>query len=73
MDIKELITKAAKEIMNNKELQKLFTKDPVKALEKILGVDLPDDLLNPIIDGVKAKLAADKLDDLAGGLLKKLF
>lgn len=73
MDIKELITKAAKEIMENKELQKLFTKDPVKALEKILGVDLPDDLLNPVIDGVKAKLAADKLDDIAGGLLKKLF
>lgn len=73
MDIKELITKAAKEIMEDKELQKLFTKDPVKALEKILGVDLPDDLLNPIIDGVKAKIAANNISDVAGNLFKKLF
>ena len=39
----------------------------VKALEKIIGVDLPDDIINKVIDGVKAKLAAgdiaDKVDD----------
>ena len=47
-------------------------KDPVKALEQILNVDLPDDMINPVIDGIKAKIAIDKVDD-AVGLLKKLF
>lgn len=72
MDIKEMITKAAKQIMNDKALQKQFTTDPVKALEKVLGVDLPDEIINPIIDGVKAQLTAEKLGD-AADFLKKLF
>ena len=49
-----------------------FKKDPVKALEKVLGVDLPDDVINGVIAGVKAKLTSDKLSD-ALGALKKLF
>ena len=72
MDIKEMITKAEKKIMSDKALQKQFTTDPVKALEKVLGVDLPDEILNPIIDGVKAQLTAEKLGD-AADFLKKLF
>ena len=72
MDIKEMITKAAKQIMNDKALQKQFKTDPVKALEKVLGVDLPDEILNPIIDGVKAQLTAEKLGD-AADFIKKLF
>ena len=58
--------------MSDKALQKQFTTDPVKALEKVLGVDLPDEILNPIIDGVKAQLTAEKLGD-AADFLKKLF
>lgn len=73
MDVKQIITDAAKKIANDKTLQKQFQNDPVKALEKVLNVDLPDDLLNPVIEGVKAKLTADKLNDAAGflkGLMK---
>ena len=47
-----------------------------KALEKVLGVDLPDDMVNKVITAVKAQMAADKLDDKLEGkvdLLKKLF
>lgn len=72
MDIKEMITKAVKKIMNDKALQKQFETEPVKALEKIFGVDLPDDLINPIIDGIKAQLTAEKLGD-AVDFLKKIF
>jgi hypothetical protein len=38
----------------------------------VIGVDLPDDKLKQVVDGIKAKMAADD----AGGLLgkvKKLF
>lgn len=71
-DIKELITTAVKKISKDKELQALFQKDPVKALEKIFNIDLPDELINPVIDGIKAQLTMDKLSD-AASMLKKLF
>ena len=53
-------------------LQEKFQKDPVKALEDVLGVDLPDDVINQVIAGVKTKLTADKA---AGAVdaIKKLF
>ena len=72
MDIKEYIEKAVKKIQNDEDLQKQFQKDPIKALEKLLGVDLPDDLMEKVVAGVKAKLTADDLSD-ALGKLKKLF
>lgn len=74
IDIKKIIADAVKKISSDKTLQKQFQTNPVKALEKILNVDLPDDLLNPVIDGIKAKLTADKLGDAANllkGILKK--
>ena len=73
MDVKQIITDAAKKIASDKALQKQFQTNPVKALEKVLNVDLPDDLLKPVIEGIKAKLTADKLEDAAGflkGLIK---
>ncbi len=72
MDIKEYIEKAVKKIQADEDLQKQFTKDPIKALEKLLGVDLPDDLMEKVVAGVKAKLTVDDLSD-ALGALKKLF
>ncbi|MBQ9929105.1 MAG: hypothetical protein IJO65_14190 [Lachnospiraceae bacterium] len=72
MDIKEQITKAVEKITKDKALQEQFKDEPVKALEKVLGVDLPDDIMEQVIAGVKAKLTADKLSDAADAL-KKLF
>lgn len=72
MDIKDQITKITKKITEDKEFQKLFQKDPIKAVEKVLGVDLPDNVIEKIVDGVKAKISADKVSDALGSL-KKLF
>ena len=72
MDIKELIEKAVKKIQSDDALQAQFKKDPIKALEKLLGVDLPDDVMEKVVAGVKAKLSIDDLSD-AVGILKKLF
>ena len=49
-----------------------FKKDPVKAVEGVLGVDLPDDLVEKLVTGVKARLAGDNLSGALGSL-KKLF
>lgn len=72
MDIKTQITTTVEKITKDKELQELFKNDPVKAVEKVLGVDLPDDVVNKVVDGVKAKLSVDKAAGVVDSL-KKLF
>ena len=72
MDTKELIGQLIKQIAENDELQKQFKTDPVKAVEKVLGVDLPDDLVEKVIAGVKAKMTAENIA-AAAAFLKKLF
>lgn len=70
--IKEKVQELVKMITEDKELMELFKTEPVKAVEKVLGVDLPDDMVQKIIDSVKAQITLDKAGDLLGGL-KKLF
>ena len=70
--VKEYIEKVIERLTKDDDLMDLFKKDPVKALEKVLGVDLPDDVINGVVAGVKAKLASDKISG-ALGALKKLF
>ena len=72
MDIKELIEKAVDKIKSDYALQAQFKKDPIKAVEKLLGIDLPDDIMERVVAGVKAKISIDDLSD-AVGMLKKLF
>ncbi len=72
MEIKEQIEKLLKAVTENASLKELFENEPVKAVEKIVGKDLPDELVEKIIDGVKAKLTVDQVKDIAGAL-KKLF
>lgn len=71
-DIKEMINKLVDKVKNDPEIAKLFKEDPIKAVEKVLGVDLPDDIIEKVVDGVKAKI---NLDSAAGvlGKIKKLF
>lgn len=63
MDIKEKIESVVKKLMADKNLMEKFDKNPVKVIEELLGVDLPDDLVNNIIDGVKAKINLNKVGD----------
>lgn len=70
--IKAYIEKVVDRLKKEDDLMEQFDKNPVKVLEKVLGVDLPDDVVNGVVAGVKAKLSADKLSDLAGAF-KKLF
>lgn len=72
MDIKEKINEVVEKITKDKTLQELFQKDPIKAVENILGVDLPDDIIKKIVDGVKGKISVDKISDALGSL-KNLF
>ena len=72
MDIKEKIEQAAKKLMDNPKLLQKFEKEPVKVIEELVGMDLPDALVEQLIDGIKVKLAATKVGDTLQGL-GKLF
>ena len=61
MDIKAKITELVDKIKNDKSLLEKFQKDPIPTVEGLLGVDLPDDQISKIVDGVKAKLSLDKI------------
>ncbi len=58
-EIKKKIDEIVKKVSSDKDFANLFKKDPVSAVENVLGVDLPNDAINKIIDGVKAKMTAD--------------
>ena len=72
MDIQKIIIDAVKALSENEELLKEFNKNPAKTLEKKLGLDLPDDQINAIVKGIKAKLGLDDVLEMAGKL-KGLF
>ncbi|MBQ4061315.1 MAG: hypothetical protein IJD14_00480 [Christensenellaceae bacterium] len=71
-DLKAKIEEITEKIKSDKELQAQFKTEPIKAVEKLLNVDLPDDMIEKVVAGVKAKMTADKAGDLLGGI-KKLF
>ena len=74
MDMKEQISKIVEEVTKNPSIKAQFEKEPVKVIEKVIGVDLPDDAINQVVQGVKAKLTADKISgsvEALTGLFKK--
>lgn len=68
MDIKGQINKIVEEVSKNPNIKEQFEKEPVKVIEKVIGVDLPDDVVMKIIDGVKAKLTIDGVSKAADAL-----
>jgi len=72
MDIKEQIESIVEKFQKDKALQAQFKKDPVKAVEKLLGVDLPDDVIDKVVAGVKAKLSFDDVSGIVDNLKKFL-
>ena len=68
MDIKKMIIELVDKIQNDKNLVAKFQKNPVATVESLLGIDLPDDQINAIVEGVKAKISVDKIGGILGGL-----
>jgi hypothetical protein len=69
MDIKKKIDELVEKIKSDKDLGNKFQKDPIGTVEGLIGVDLPNDQIEKLVDGIKAKISLDKL----GGGLGKLF
>ena len=71
-EIMEKVEKIVKEVQKDPKLLAKFKDEPVKVVEQLLGVDLPDDIVEKVVAGVKAKITADAAKDVMGAL-KKLF
>ena len=75
MDIKELIKDKVDDIVDkiksDKTLMTRFKAEPVKVVEELIGMDLPDDQIEKLADAVKAKIDLDKIGGMLGGLFGK--
>ena len=68
MDIKAKIDEIVNKVKSDPDIASKFQKDTIKTVEGILGVDLPDDVIKQIVDGVKTKVNVDDIKDKLGGL-----
>lgn len=72
MDIQKIINEAIAKLQADDNLLESFKANPTKVLEKLVNVDLPDDKIDPIIQGILAKLKIDDLADKAEGIMGAL-
>ena len=74
MDIKAKVEELVDGIRKNPKMLTEFRENPVPVIEKLVGMDLPDDQILQLAELVKAKIDLDKAGDLLkglGGLFKK--
>ncbi len=75
-DIKDKIDDIVEKLKKNPNAMRKFKDDPEGAVQDVAGIDLPDGILEKVVNGVKSALASDKLKDVAedvGDKLKGLF
>ena len=68
IDIKAKIDEIVKKLTNDKNLMAKFEKNPASVIESLIGVDLPDEQVNQLVEGIKAKIKLDKVGDALGSL-----
>lgn len=72
MDIKAKIEEVVKKIKDDPNFMKSFQENPEKALESASGIDIPDGILDQVVNGVKAKLTADKVGGAVDSIKKMI-
>lgn len=72
MDIKAKIDEVVNKVKSDDKFAEKFKSEPIKAVEDVLGVDLPDDQVNGIIEGVKAKVNLSGVTNKLGGVADKI-
>ena len=68
IDIKDILEKVVDKIKDDPQLLAKFKKDPVSVVEKLVGIDLPNDEREKVVDLVMAKINVDKVGDVLEGL-----
>ena len=68
MDIKAKIEEIVKKLLSDKKLMEKFDRNPASVIEELIGIDLPDDQVNQLVNGIKAKIKLDQVGNMLGGL-----
>ena len=71
-ELKQKIEEIVNKIKGDNNLLNKFKESPVKTVEDLIGIDLPDDQINNVVNAVKGKLSLDAGSDLLGKI-KDLF
>lgn len=71
-ELKDKLEEIVDKIKNDKNIAAKFQADPIGTVEGLIGIDLPNDQLEGLVDAIKAKVSLDKVGDALGGL-KGLF
>ena len=66
--LKDKIDDIVEKIKADKNIAADFQRDPIATVEKLIGIDLPNDQLEAVVNGIKAKIDLDKVGDILGGL-----
>lgn len=69
--MKEKVEQILTKLRTDDKLLEKFQKNPASVIEEYLGLDLPDDQVNQIVEAVKARLQLDKLGSALGGFFQK--
>ena len=72
MDIQKIISDVLGKLKKDDNLKNNFLSNPIETIEKLVGVDLPNEKINEIIKGVMDKLNVDDVAKTAKGLLAKV-
>ena len=78
IDVQQVISDVMAKAQENPEVLTQLATNPVGVIEQLTGIDLPDEQVNAVVDGIKAKAATgifgedgkpgiDDLVNLAGG------
>lgn len=68
MDIKEKANELIEKIKDDPALLGQFRENPIRVVEALIGIDLPDDKIRQLAELVQAKIDLDKTGDLLKGL-----
>lgn len=66
--MKEKLDQIVKKLLNDKDLMAKFEKNPTAVIEEYIGVDLPDDVVNQAIEGIRAKIKLEQVGDVLSGI-----
>lgn len=64
IDVKRIVENVVERITSDEQLKENFMKEPVKVLEKIIKIDLPDEQIETVVKMVMAKVKVDDVTDL---------
>ena len=68
VDIKSKVEEISKKLMADKTLMARFERNPASVIEQYIGIDLPDEQINQVVEAVKARIKLDQVGDALGAI-----